>query len=43
MFKIFNINKNEIGKVLIFVLMLALRTGGYTIGWAAINSFLLKL
>ncbi len=33
---------NKLFKVLIFILMLALRTAGYTIGWAAINTILLK-
>ncbi len=33
---------NKFFKVLIFILMLALRTAGYTIGWAAINTILLK-
>jgi len=41
-FKLLDIKKNEFLKVLIFVLMLAIRTCGYTIGWAAINSILLK-
>ncbi len=32
----------KVFKVIIFILMLALRTAGYTIGWAAINTILLK-
>lgn len=39
---ILDIEKDERGKVLIFALMLGIRTFGYTLGWSAVQTILLK-
>jgi hypothetical protein len=39
---ILDIEKDERGKVLIFSLMLGIRTFGYTLGWSAVQTILLK-